>query len=115
LTRGFWRLVSIYRGKWWSNTRADLGEARKLLRWDFNPKRFCRDLEVGVEPFEIRDGLNDPLATLVDFIPKFVAQSFEHVEVPLPKFVNPRWDQVRAVGVPDHRVKTTLRKEKKND
>jgi hypothetical protein len=83
-------------------------KARKLLGWDFNPERLRWDLEVGVQSLEVSDRFHNPFAALINFLAIFVVQSLEHVEMPLSKFVNPSRDQVRAAGVPDYRVKTTL-------
>jgi hypothetical protein len=83
-----------------------------LLGWDFNPERFHWDLESWVQSLEVRDRLDDPFAALIDFLSIFVVQSFKHIQVPLTEFMNPSWDQMRAIGVADDRVKTTLKRER---
>jgi hypothetical protein len=53
-------------------------------------------------------GKSNPRAELIYLTLMDLIQGLEHVDVPLPELMNPFRDQVRAVGVPDHRVKTTL-------
>jgi len=67
------------------------------------------NLEPGIQLFAVVMWLDNPTTTLEDllFLTKFL-QQVEHVEVPLSKFVDPAWQQVHAVRVLDHVVKSAL-------
>jgi hypothetical protein len=64
----------------------------------------------GIEKDRSRRGVHNPAALLVDFFLVGLRQSLEHVHMPLPKLVDPLWDQTRTFRVTDHGVETTLEK-----
>jgi hypothetical protein len=53
-------------------------------------------------------GKSNPCPQLVDITLVDLIQGLEHVDVPLTELMDPLGNQVGAVSVPDHSVKTTL-------
>jgi hypothetical protein len=79
-----------------------------MVRGHWHQERVAGNDERGIQTLKSRMGDCDPCPQLIYVTLMGLVQGLEHVDMPLPKLMNPLGDQVRAVGVSDHGVKTTL-------
>jgi len=81
-----------------------------MLTRDFHPKRFHRDLEIGIQTIENGERRDDPSPVTIKAAALNISEGLEHIDMPLTKFVNPRWEKLRATSEIDDIVKLLLEK-----
>jgi len=81
-----------------------------MLTRDFYPKRFHGDLEIGIQTIENGERGDDPSPVTINVAALNSSEGLEHIDMPLTKFVNPRWEKLRATSKIDDVVKPLLEK-----
>jgi hypothetical protein len=65
-------------------------------------------MKIGVQSIEDGEWLNNPRPITVDIAALNIVKGLEHIDVPLTKFVNPRWQELRATCELDDMIKPLL-------
>ena len=83
-------------------------ESRSIVRGYRNQDGLGRDNEQRGQPFESGMGIHNPHPLLFNVALVGLVQGLEHVDMPLSELMHPFGDQMRAVRISNHVVKTML-------
>ena len=92
-----------------SKSRACKGQPRSIVRGQGNQNRLGRNDESRGQAFESSKGVDNPRPVLFNLALVGLVQGLKHVDVPLSELMHPFGDQMRAIRVPNHIVKTMLK------
>ena len=93
-----------------SKSRARKGQLRSVVWGHRNQNRLGRNDEIRGQAFESSKGVDNPCPMLFNLALVGLIQGLEHVDVPLSELMHPFGDQMHAIRVPNHVVKTTLKR-----